>query len=141
MVIQRWQSILLFLAAILMVCGLFVPMATVPDSTSSDSATLLMLTSFPVLMTIDILVSIVILVSIFMYGNLKKQMKVNRLSMLLIVIEAIAAGVTLQVNYPGFSIAWMGVAILLIFSLILCFMAGRMMRRDYNLLRSADRLR
>lgn len=68
-------------------------------------------------------------------------MKVNRLSMLLIVIEAIAAGVTLQVNYPGFSIAWMGVAILLIFSLILCFMAGRMMRRDYNLLRSADRLR
>ncbi len=141
MVLQRWQSVLLFLAAVLMVCNLFVPLASVADNASSDSCTLLYLTQYPVLMTLDILCGIIILISIFMYRNLKKQMKVNRLSMLLIIILAIAATVTLCVNSPGFAPAWLGVAMILFCALILCIMAGRLMQRDYNLLRSADRLR
>ncbi len=133
MVIQRWQSVLLFIAAILVACSLFAPMAKINE-------TYLSLTQFPVLMIVDILVAVLVFAAIFMFKNLKKQIKVTRLTMWLTIFMTIGAGVYLYVNYPSATIE-ICVPITLSISLLLCYLAQRLMQRDYSLLRSADRLR
>ena len=139
MVIQRWQSLFLLIAVILMACLSFSPMASVPAEGNNVSS--VFISDFPVLLIVDILVAVVLFISIFMFRNLKQQMKITLLSILLICCIAIGGAFTIFVNTPNARIETIGAVLILVAALIFTICAYRLMKRDYRLLRSADRLR
>ena len=107
MVIQRWQSLFLLIAVIIMGCLSVSPLATL--SVEGKEASTIYLTDFPVLMVVDILVAVILFISIFMFKNLKTQMKVTTLSILLICCLAIGGAFTIFVNKPNTQIEVIGV--------------------------------
>ncbi len=134
MVIQRLQTLFLLISFVLMVCVPFVPMAHVGD-------TPLMIADYSVLLVFDILIAAVLFVCIFLFKNLRLQMKVTSVSMLLIVGLLVAGGVTLWQNEPKAEVMLYGDVLMLVVAVISVIVARCLMKRDHNLLRSADRLR
>ena len=63
MVIQRWQSLFLLIAVIIMGCLSFSPLATL--TVEGKEASTIYLTDLPVLMVVDILVAVILFISIF----------------------------------------------------------------------------
>lgn len=135
MVIQRIQTLLLLLTVALMTAALFLPAA----STSSGAP--VYITDFPILMIVDILVAALLFIGIFMFKNLKAQMRVTLVSILLICAVAAGGVFYLWRGAEGAQIEYFGAAILLICSVLSAALAYRYMKRDHKLLRSADRLR
>jgi uncharacterized membrane protein len=133
MQIQRWQSLMLLIAAILMGVLNFLPIATTPDA-----AQLLTIHS-PVLLILDILITVLLLILIFMYKNLHLQMQVTAITIVLLVVFAAIAGDVIMNIYA--QVAWLGALPLYVIAFALTIGARCFMRRDLNLLRSADRLR
>jgi len=140
MVIQRWQSLFLLVAVIIMGCLCFSPLAVVPASQSVAESTIY-LSDYIVLMVVDILVSALLFISIFLFKDLKLQMKVTLLSIVLICVLAVGGGFYLWHNSPDAVIELSGAALLLLLAAIFAVCAYRFMRRDYRLLRSVDRFR
>ncbi len=133
MQIQRWQSLFLFIAAALMGALNFMPLAHDAQGVAVTA------TQWPVLLIVNVLTAVLLFICIFLYKNLRKQMLVANVSIVLILLTAALAGKfivdsTLQ---P----AWCTVAATTVVSLVLAICARRLMSRDFNLLRSADRLR
>ena len=61
MVIQRWQTVWLLIAAVLIAVFCFVPMAIVPgEALDSNSVTFLSPKDLPVFLTVNILVSVLL---------------------------------------------------------------------------------
>ena len=139
MVIQRWHSLFLLIAVIIMGCLSFSLLAKL--TVEGKEASTIYLTDFPVLMVVDILVAVILFISIFMFKNLKTQMKVTTLSILLICCLAIGGAFTIFVNKPNAQIELIGALLLLVLALAFTVCAYRFMKKDYRLLRSADRLR
>ncbi len=136
MVIQRWQTLLLLIAVILMGCLSITPLAT-----SSAQGTALFISDFPVLLIVDILIAVILFIAIFMFKNLRSQMKVTLLSIILMCSLVVGGFFTLSHNSPEAEILITGAVLLLLIAAVLTIGAYRLMRRDYRLLRSADRLR
>lgn len=133
MVIQRKQTLLLLAALILMVVYLFVAVGTVNGKELMSSEFIA-----PYIMAI---VSVVLIgAGIFMFRNLKRQM-----TMMWVIIVLLAAtgvtGVVQACNTPGLVYQWTGTLFLDICAIILVFLSWLFMRADLRLLRSADRLR
>lgn len=142
MVIQRWQSLLLLLAVIAMIAINFLPVASLPSQVSDpDSATIMYLTDAPVLMIVSILVAVLLFIAIFMFKDLRMQMRVTILSIVLLCVLAVAGIFVICHNAPGAEIVWFGATLILVCAVVFACAAYRFMRRDYHLLRSADRLR
>lgn len=139
MVIQRWQTLLLLIAVVLMGCLNFVPVARIPGE--AGAAEPFFTTDAPVLMIVSILVAVLLFISIFMFKNLKQQMKVTILSILLMCVLLVGGIFVLFRTAPDAEIEWAGATLLLCCSVILALAAWRLMKKDYRLLRSADRLR
>lgn len=140
MVIQRWQSVLLLLATVLMaVATFFSPIAESvnPDGTPAP----MFMTDAPILAIVSLLVAALLCINIFMYKNLKRQMQLTLLSIVLICVVAVTGAFILYRNAMLGGIIWSGAVLLLIIAAVLAMAAYRFMRRDHNLLRSADRLR
>ena len=135
MVIQRWQSVLLLISAI------FVALAgTLPYAVTANGVDVCAVQT-PVLLCVDILVALLLLIDIFLYRNLRYQMKVTRLALgLIVVLEAAIAAYTCA-GLEGATISIIGGIVMPMLALISSFVALRLMHRDYRLLRSADRLR
>lgn len=135
MVIQRIQSLYLLIAAIVMgVLCVFVPVALLPDGQ------LLTVFSFPQLIIVDALCILLLLISIFLFNNLKFQMKVTRINVVLIILSALLQAYicyTLPESTPYIVTP----AILYVVALILTAMALSGMKHDYKLLHDSDRLR
>ena len=133
MVIQRKQTLLLLAALILMVVYLFMPVGTVNGKELMSSEFIA-----PYIMAI---VSVLLIgAGIFMFRNLKRQMTM----MWVIIVLLAATGVTGFVqacNTPGLVYQWTGTLFLDICAIILVFLSWLFMRADLRLLRSADRLR
>lgn len=138
MQIQRWQTLLLLIAAILMAVLNFLPIGY--TNTAAGLAPILTAHA-PALIIIDILVCVLLILSIFMYRNLRQQMRVTLLCVMLMCVMAVT-GIFLLYREPQFAgIEWMGAVLLLIASGIFALAAYNRMRHDRNLLRSANRLR
>lgn len=135
MVIQRWQSVLLLISAIFVALAGILPYAVTANGVDVCAV------QTPVLLCVDILVALLLLIDIFLYRNLRYQMKVTRLALgLIVVLEAAIAAYTFA-GLEGATISIIGGIVMPVLALISSFVALRLMHRDYRLLRSADRLR
>ena len=135
MVIQRWQSVLLLISAIFVALVGILPYAVTANGVDVCAV------QTPVLLCVDILVALLLLIDIFLYRNLRYQMKVTRLALgLIVVLEAAIAAYTCA-GLEGATISIIGGIVMPVLALISAFVALRLMHRDYRLLRSADRLR
>ncbi len=135
MVIQRWQSVLLLISAIFVALAGILPYAVTANGVDVCAV------QTPVLLCVDILVALLLLIDIFLYRNLRYQMKVTRLALgLIVVLEAGIAAYTCA-GLEGATISIIGGIVMPMLALISSFVALRLMHRDYRLLRSADRLR
>ncbi len=135
MVIQRWQSVLLLISAIFVALAGILPYAVTANGVDVCAV------QTPVLLCVDILVALLLLIDIFLYRNLRYQMKVTRLALgLIVVLEAAIAAYTCA-GHEGATISIIGGIVMPVLALISAFVALRLMHRDYRLLRSADRLR
>lgn len=143
MVIQRWQTVWLLMAAILAAVFCFVPMASIADDMSPESATFLRPADLPVLFVVDGVVALLLFIAIFLYKNTVRQRTVTLVSMLLIVVVMVT-----EVCYllswcagAGARVEWLGSIFLLLGALVSAVLAYRGIRHDERLLRAADRLR
>ncbi|MDE5595669.1 MAG: DUF4293 domain-containing protein [Muribaculaceae bacterium] len=141
MVIQRWQSVLLLLAVVLMCIFCATPLATYSADASPESLSAVYVKDAPVLLTVSILVAALLFISIFLYKNLKRQMTVTLLSIVLIVATMVTGFFVVYNSYPGADFVVFGGIVLLVVTLILALGAYRLMRSDLRKLRSYDRLR
>lgn len=146
MVIQRWQTVWLLIAAILMAVFCFVPMALVTGvTTGADSASVtpLMPADMPVLLAVAILTALLLAVTIFLFKDTRRQRTLTLMCMLLIAATAVTEALVIF-NWDttsGDSVSWMGSVFLLVGAFVFAFLAYRGIRHDENLLRAADRLR
>lgn len=141
MVIQRMQTVFLFVAAVLMVLFTFMPFAS---QTIDAQVVNLHPKDFPVYMILNLLVAVLLVISIFTFRNLKQQKKVTLLSMLLIVCSAVTGGFLLYgPNAPkgAVELVWAGGILLLIGALAFALLAYRGISKDQRILSSYDRIR
>lgn len=138
MVIQRWQSVLLLLAVIMMAVFSLTPMATY---TALDEPVSVYAKDAPVLLTVTLLVAVLLFISIFMYKNLKRQITVTLLSIILIAVVIVTGIAVVYRVYPEAQFIFLGGITLLVLALIFALGAYRCMKSDLRKLRSYDRLR
>lgn len=141
MVIQRWQSVFLLLAVILMGVFCVSPIATYASEADVESMSMVYVKDAPVLLTVSLLVAVLLFLSIFMYKNLKRQMTVTILSIVLLVATMVTGMFVVMNAYPGSEFLLFGGMLLLVVTLVLALGAYRFMRSDLRKLRSYDRLR
>ena len=140
MVIQRWQTLFLLIAVALMGIFCCTPWATLAAEGSIE-ATPIFLAHAPVLLVLNIVIAALLFISIFLFKNLRRQMTVTLLSMILICASLVTCGLTLYVAFPGASLIWTGGVLLLLVALVCVVFAYRFMKKDRKLLSSYDRLR
>lgn len=146
MVIQRIQSLYLLLACALMcIVGNLIPLATFPSEMCSDGCAVNMaLKGFNIMpiYIICMVTAVIQFVSIFLYGNLKAQMNVTLVCMVLVWATMFVGAYVLSFRLPENAIPcllWPSICAVL--SFFLTFMAYIGMKKDYRTLRSYDRLR
>lgn len=140
MVIQRWQSLLLLVAMVLMCIFCCTPWATHAAEGVAE-ATPVFISEAPVLLVLNIVIAVLLFISIFMFRNLKRQMAVTVLSIILICTSMVTCGILLYTAYSGASFIWTGGVLLLLAALVCVLFAYRFMKKDHKLLTSYDRLR
>lgn len=86
MVIQRWQTVFLFFATVLMVVFSLVPFAT---ATMGNGSVELKPTDFPVYLILNILIALLLFIDIFLYRDLKRQRTVTLINIVLICASAV----------------------------------------------------
>ena len=139
MVIQRLQTVLLALAVIVMAIFCSTPFATV--SATAEQVEGVYLKDAPVLMIVSILIGIVLFLSIFMYKDLKRQMTMTLVSMVLLVAAIVTGIFIVYYAMPDAHLVILGGVTLLVVTFILALGAYTMMNRDRKLLDSYNRLR
>lgn len=141
MVIQRWQTVFLFIATMLMALFTFMPFAS---ATIDAQIVDLHPKDFPVYLILNLLIAILLFLAIFMYRNLKLQKKVTLLSMVLMLCSAVTGGFLLYgPNAPegAVKLVWAGGILLLIGALVFAVLAYRGIGKDQRTLSSYDRIR
>lgn len=133
MVIQRWQSVFLLLAAIMMGCSCMLPLATMGEATLTPA-------SQPVYLVLNALIAVLTLISIFLFKNLSRQKTVVKVNFFLIVASIITAGIMIFSTADA-SIDWIGAPLLVICSLVMTLAGYRRICADEKLLKSYDRIR
>lgn len=138
MVIQRWQTVFLLLAVVMMAVFCFSPVAVfkVGDTVShfhpSDA---------PVFLVVNILIAALLFIAIFLYKNLRRQMTVTLVSIVLIAVSMVTGGFVLYAGQPDAIVEFAGADILLLGAMIMAMFAYRNMRKDHRKLSSYDRIR
>lgn len=138
MVIQRWQNLLLLIAAILMIIFCSTPYAT---RSVAESVSPVFVYEAPVLLIINLVITVLLVLGIFLFKDLKRQMTVTLISIMLVCASIVTCGFVLYAGMPDATIVWTGGVLLLVVALVCALAAYRFMRKDRNLLRSYDRLR
>lgn len=134
MVIQRWQSVFLFLTAIMMGFFCYLPLASQTDINFYPYQQ-------PVYLTINILISALSLIAIFLYKNITRQKMVVKVNAFLIIVSAIVGGIMVYLNIPQVKIIWASGPLLLMCSFLMTIAALRRIKYDEKLLKAADRIR
>lgn len=156
MVIQRWQSVLLLAAAVLMARFSFASLGQVqtPDATlnftafgfcyegvATNNAPEGCCLSTWYFFVVSITTAIITLIDIFLFKNLRLQKNICLVAILFTVAScAIAAGLGYSA-IEGYSVSWSSIALAPFLAVIACVMAYQRMSADQRRLRSIDRLR
>lgn len=137
MVIQRWQSLLLFIAVILTAIFCLVPFAILgePENISIYPV------DAPCLLVVSITTAVLLFITIFLYKNLKLQMRIATICIALLICSIAIGLVFTFTTFAGADIIWTGGLVLLFVALICAIAARRLMKKDHDLLRSYDRMR
>lgn len=156
MVIQRWQSLLLLIASIMM--GLFTFCSLGQISTTdftfnynsmgfsylgeaTEGAPTGVYETTWYFFTLSLTTTLILLIDIFLYVNLPLQKKVAVIGILFIVACSII-GFALGYNaIPEGSIQWSPIRICPLIALVATLFALNRIQSDHNKLRSADRIR
>lgn len=141
MVIQRWQTLLLLVAVVLMGFMCVSPLAQSAVVEASVAPTKFFVHEAPVFLILNIVIAVLLFLDIFMFKNLRLQMRVAVFSLVLMAASAVTGGFILYQAMPDATIVWTGAVLLLVLAAFFAVMALRMMKKDYKLLRSVDRLR
>jgi len=143
MVLQRWQSVFLFLAAIAMAVFTFMPvMGLVTDN---GTATLSALgcnedgISSTVLLVLDCLIVILSLVTIFKYRDLKLQQRLCKINILLL-IALIVVIMTMWLMQRGQAVLKPWTALPFVALFFTMWASGRI-KADRKLLSDSERIR
>ncbi len=130
---------MLLIAAIFIGVFCFTPFATVAAEGAEPTA--MFVKDAPVLLILNIVVAALLLITIFMYHNLRQQMKMTILAIVLICASMVTSGFVIGVGMENATPVLLGGVVLLVLALLFALLAYRGMKRDHKLLRSMDRLR
>ena len=134
MVIQRWQSVFLLLASIMMGIFCVLPLATQGNVDFYPYQQ-------PVYLILNALVAVLSFIAIFLFKNLARQKMVVKVNAFLIVASAIVGAIMIYVGMPNLEILWTAGPLLLICSFLMTIAALRRINQDDKLLKAADRIR
>ena len=134
MVIQRWQSVFLLLASIMMGIFCVLPLATQGNVDFYPYQQ-------PVYLILNALVAVLSFIAIFLFKNLARQKMVVKVNAFLIVASAIVGAIMIYVGMPNLDILWTAGPLLLICSFLMTIAALRRINQDDRLLKAADRIR
>ncbi len=139
MVIQRWQTVFLLVAAIMMGIFCFSPIAylhigeTVKGFHPADA---------PAYLIVNVLIAVLLILCIFMYRNLRRQMLMTLVVIVLIAASMVTGGFIIYGGMnEGGAVELATADLLLLGTAIFAVLAYRRMGRDHKLLTSYDRLR
>lgn len=139
MQIQRLQTLLLLIAAVLVGWYCFSPLAV--EAAATPKPTPHFVHESIILLTVNVLIAVLLVIMIFMYGNPKLQRKLTFMSLILICASLVSSIFFVYNNWPGAEFYWFGGIILLIFALFFGIWAYMRIGKDIKLLGSYDRLR
>ena len=155
MVIQRWQTVLLIISAAVMACFTFFPIGqvTTPDYTlnlkslgffqagdPTDGMPPIAIYTWYFFM-LSLTTIVLLLLDIFLYSNLRLQMRVCLVSLIFIVADACVGGLLGLCRIEGGQIWWNTTILCPFIAIFSTVFAYYRMKADYTLLKSADRLR
>ena len=141
MVIQRWQNLLLLVALILMCIFCVTPYAQTAAADAAIEPSKVFVKDAPVFLVLNLVIAAFLLIAIFTFKNLRRQMAVTIISIVLVCASIVTCGFMLYTAMPDAELIWTGGVLLLVAALVCALAAYRFMRKDHNLLRSYDRLR
>ena len=156
MVIQRWQSVLLLLACVMMACFSFLSLGQVqaPDFTYNFTA----MGFFPegepspgasagvevhtwIFFIVSIVSALLALIDIFLFRDLRKQRRVALFTMLMILATAIIGVYYGYATELGGQISWSSVIIMVPIALVAVICAYRLIGADRKKIESSTSLR
>lgn len=145
MVLQRIQTVYLLIAVILMTVSMFFPVFTVSNSTGVYCVGALACGNVNapsmLLLGLDVLIALFGLVTIFKYKNLKRQITMAGILLLLVIALLVTIGV-LFVGQKGVGVAVMQWPIAFPFvTMVMVMLARGGMQRDKKLLSDSERIR
>lgn len=156
MVIQRWQNLLLLVAAALMACFTFCSLGQVQttdftfnftslgftyEGEPTDGAPTGYLLHTWYFFIISLMTIIIPLVGIMKFRNLKLQRKLCAFSVLFIIVASVVGGTLGYTAIAGAYVSWSSLALAPVLALMAVIMAYSRIRSDERKLRSADRIR
>ena len=133
MVLQRWQTVLLFLAFVLMTVFCVTPLGY-----DANGESVFAWFNIP-FMVLNVVTALLLFIDIFLYRNLRLQM---RWAVVVMLLQAVSAGLGFAITYftDGMSTSLCG-APMVVAALVLTWFARRFMDKDRKLLAAADRIR
>ena len=137
MVIQRIQSLYLLLATIFMVLFTFLPLAVFPDQTTVAPA------DNYVYLILNLTTAILLFIDIFLFKNLKKQIMIGKINLMLTIGSAVCGAVTILYGADAptnANVTWYSV-LFICATFIFTSLAIKNMNRDRNTLKSYDSFR
>ena len=148
MVLQRWQTVYLLIAVILMIVTNFVPVMTIGDATGVVDVTFanvlgaessqIGMTAYFVLADVCALLS---LLTIFKFKNLKLQMQLCSVLELL-YLAAVAVAVVDVMMLPADAVVEVALGAFAVpFAMICTFLARAGVKKDRDLLKSVEHFR
>lgn len=140
MVIQRIQSLLLLMAALVVVALCFIVPIGMGETQGVQQ--LVYMHHSPSLLILGLLVLCLLVIDIFLFKNLALQIRVAGLCVLLLVALCGDSAFVMCARLPeGFQALWIGPLLVWIAAVILTLYARNRMKADQNLLKSYDRIR
>ena len=137
--IQRIQSIYLFLIVVLSCSIFYLPSIQVIEAFTPTNPTLSFVNDW-LINAIEIIIPIIALVSIFLFKKRQVQIKLSYVNIILIIIYYISFALNIFISEKA-SYKINISAVFPVISLILFLLAIRAIKNDENLVKSMDRLR
>lgn len=155
MIIQRWQNLLLLVAAVLMACFTFCSLGQVQttdytfnftslgftyEGEPTDGAPTGYLMHTWYFFIISLMTIIIPIIAILKFKNLKLQRKLCAFTVLFIIVDAVVGGTLGYTAIEGASVSWSTLALAPILAIRAVILAYSRIRSDERKLRSADRI-
>lgn len=155
MVIQRWQSLLLLVAAAVMGCFSFCSLGQIQttDFTYNFTSMGFYQEGIPTngvsaqifhtwyLFAVTFTSMLLLLIDIFLFKNLPLQKKVCLVSLLFIIASSATVAYLGYQSFPGGEIGWSSAIICPLIAIVATISAYGLMQKDHNRLKAVDRIR